>query len=106
MAAWEQLSRENFDRLAELHGITEKASYLDELYSQSRGVYMMAKTIRNINVSGVEQEMAFIPPTERSTMGGVPDFRRARDALMVANQKRQIEKNLSGKKIRVNQSIV
>ena len=64
MATGEQLSRENFDRLAELHGITENASYLDELYSQARGVYMMAKTIRNINVSGVEPEMAFIPPTD------------------------------------------
>ena len=64
MATGEQLSRENFDLLAELHGIAETPSYLNELYSQVRGVYIMAETIRNIDVSGVEPEMAFIPPTD------------------------------------------
>ena len=64
MATGEQLSRENFDRLAELHGIAGTSSYLNELYSQARGVYIMAETIRNIDVSGVEPEMAFIPPTD------------------------------------------
>ena len=61
MATGEQLSRESFDRLAELHKITGNSSYLDELYSQTRGVYIMAETIRSIDVSGVEPEMAFIP---------------------------------------------
>ena len=64
MATGEQLSRENFDLLAELHGIAETPSYLNELYSQARGVYIMAETIRNIDVSGVEPEMAFMPPTD------------------------------------------
>ncbi len=64
MAEEKQLSREDFDRLAELHGITGEPAYLDELYSQVRGVYIMAETTRGIDVSGVEPEMAFIPPTD------------------------------------------
>ena len=64
MASEKQFSRENFDRLSELHGINGNPSYLDELYSQTRGVYIMAETIRNIDVSGVEPEMAFIPPAD------------------------------------------
>ena len=64
MAAQEPLSRENFDLLSKLHGITGNPSHLDELYSQTRGVYIMAETIRHIDVSGVEPEMAFIPPTD------------------------------------------
>ena len=64
MSTKERLSRENFDLLSELHGITGAPSYLDELYSQTRGVYIMADTIRNIDVSSVEPEMAFVPPTD------------------------------------------
>ena len=64
MATGEQLSRESFDRLTELHKIIGNPSYLDELYSQARGVYIMAETIRRIDVSGAEPEMAFIPPTD------------------------------------------
>ena len=64
MAAGEQLSRENFDLLAELHGITGTPSYLEELYSQARGIYIMAETLKNIDVSSVEPEMVFIPPTD------------------------------------------
>ena len=64
MASENQLSREDFDRLAELHGIKGEPAYLDELFSQVRGVYLMADTIKGIDGSGVEPEMAFIPPTD------------------------------------------
>ena len=64
MAAQEPLSRENFDLLSKLHGITGNPSYLDELYSQTRGVHIMADTIRRIDVSGIEPDMAFIPPID------------------------------------------
>ena len=64
MAEKEQLSRENFELLSKLHGITGNSSHLDELYSQTRVVYIMAETIRRINVSGAEPEMAFIPPID------------------------------------------
>ncbi len=63
MAMEANLSREDFDRQAELHGITGEPAYLDELYAQVRGVYIMAKAIKRIDVSDVEPEMAFIPPT-------------------------------------------
>ncbi len=63
MAMEANLSREDFDRQAELHGITGEPAYLDELYAQVRGVYIMAKAIKGIDVSDVEPEMAFIPPT-------------------------------------------
>jgi len=64
MAAEKQLSREDFDRQAQLHGITGEPAYLDELYAQARGVFIMAETIKNIDVSGTEPEMAFIPPAD------------------------------------------
>ena len=64
MAAGEQLSRKNFDLLSELHGITGTPSYLEELYSQVRGIYITAEALKNIDVSNVEPEMAFIPPTD------------------------------------------
>ncbi len=59
--ASEQLSREAFDRLAALLGVDGEPAYLDELYSQVRGVYLSAKNIREIDVSGAEPDMAFIP---------------------------------------------
>ena len=62
--ASEQLSREEFDLLAKLLDVDGEPAYLDELYSQVRGVYISAKNIREIDVSGVEPDMAFIPPTD------------------------------------------
>ena len=46
MATEENLSREDFDRQAELYGITGEPAYLDELYAQVRGIHIMAKTIK------------------------------------------------------------
>jgi len=48
--------------MAEQLGIVGDAAYLDELYSQVRGVFVGAQTIREIDVSGAEPDMAFIPP--------------------------------------------
>ena len=62
MASQNQLSREEFDRLREKLGVDGEPDYLDELYTQVRGVYMMAESIRAIDVSGAEPDMAFIPP--------------------------------------------
>lgn len=61
MALDEQLSREEFDRLAEQLGIRGDPAYIDELYSQVRGVFIGAKTVRDIDVSGVEPDMSFMP---------------------------------------------
>ena len=61
MASDGHLTREEFDRLAEHLGIGGDPAYLDELYSQVRGVFMGAKSVREIDVSGAEPDMAFIP---------------------------------------------
>ncbi len=61
MTSDKQLSREEFDCLAQQLGISGDPAYIDELYSQVRGVFIGVKTIRNIDVSGVEPDMAFIP---------------------------------------------
>ncbi|MEE8465578.1 MAG: hypothetical protein V3S68_03815 [Dehalococcoidia bacterium] len=61
MTSDKQLSREEFDCLAEQLGISGDPAYIDELYSQVRGVFIGVETIRNIDVSGVEPDMAFIP---------------------------------------------
>ena len=61
MTSDKQLSREEFDCLAEQLGISGDPAYIDELYSQVRGLFIGFKTIRNIDVSGVEPDMAFIP---------------------------------------------
>jgi hypothetical protein len=63
MASEKQLSREEFDLLAKLLGVDGEPAYLDELYSQVRGVYISAQNIREIDVTGAEPDMAFIPPT-------------------------------------------
>ena len=55
------LTREEFDRLAEQLGITGDPAYMDELYSQVRGVFIGAETVREIDVSGTEPDMAFVP---------------------------------------------
>jgi Asp-tRNA(Asn)/Glu-tRNA(Gln) amidotransferase C subunit len=64
MASEQPLSREDFDRLAKLMGVDGEPAYLDELYTQARGVFISAKSIRNIDVTGAEPDMAFIPKTD------------------------------------------
>ena len=61
MTSDKQLSREEFDFLAEQLGVSGDPAYIDELYSQVRGVFIGANTIREIDVSGVEPDMAFMP---------------------------------------------
>ena len=43
MASEKQLTREQFDSLAEQLGVSGDPAYLDELYSQVRGVFIGAK---------------------------------------------------------------
>jgi len=61
MASDNQLTREEFDYMAKQLNISGEPAYLDELYSQVRGVFIGAKTIQEIDVSGIEPDMAFIP---------------------------------------------
>ena len=64
MASDKQLTREEFDLLAEQQGIAGEPAYLDELYSQVRGVFISAKTIREIDVTDTEPDMAFMPKVD------------------------------------------
>ena len=61
MASDGHLTREEFDRQAEQLGVGGDPAYLDELYIQVRGVFIGAMTVREIDVSGAEPDMAFIP---------------------------------------------
>lgn len=63
MASDKQLTREDFDSMAKQLGVGGDPAYLDELYSQVRGVFIGAKTLREIDVSGIEPDMAFVPRT-------------------------------------------
>ena len=45
-------------------GIDGELAYLDGLYSQARGVFISAKSISDINVTGAEPDMAFIPKAD------------------------------------------
>ena len=63
MTSQQQPPREEFNRLAELLKIQGEPDYMDDLYDQVRGVFMMGESIRSIDVSGAEPDMAFIPPS-------------------------------------------
>lgn len=63
MATDRQLTRDEFNCLAEQLKVDGDPAYLDEVYSQVRGVFIGAKAIRAIDVSGAEPDVAFIPPT-------------------------------------------
>ena len=56
-----RLTREEFDRMADQLGVAGDPAYIDELYFQVRGVFIGAKTVREIDVSGAEPDMAYIP---------------------------------------------
>ncbi len=60
------LSRQAFDETAARLGISGADDHMDELYSQLRGVLTGAASLRNLDVSGTEPDMAFIPHGPRS----------------------------------------
>ena len=61
MASDKQLTREEFDLLAEKFGISGDPAYIDELFSQVKGVFIGAEVIRGIDVTDIEPDMAFMP---------------------------------------------
>jgi hypothetical protein len=61
MATDKQLTREEFDRLAERLGISGDPAYIDELFAQVRGVFISSQVIRDIDVTDAEPDMAFMP---------------------------------------------
>lgn len=61
MANDDTLSREDFDVMAANLGLDREPGYLDELYFQVRGIFIGARSLRAIDVSDTEPDMAFIP---------------------------------------------
>ncbi len=55
------ISRQAFDETAARLGISGADAHMDELYNQLRGVLAGAASLRNIDLRGIEPDMAFIP---------------------------------------------
>ena len=62
------ISRQAFDEAAARLGITGTDAHLDELYNQLRGVLAGAASLRNLDVSDTEPDMAFIPSPNKSPL--------------------------------------
>ena len=62
------ISRQAFDEAAARLGITGTDDHMDELYSQLRGVLAGTASLRSLDVSGAEPDMAFIPSPDNSPL--------------------------------------
>ncbi len=60
------ISRQAFDEAAARLGISGTDAHMDELYSQLQGVLAGTASLRNIDVTDTEPDMAFIPHGPRS----------------------------------------
>jgi hypothetical protein len=56
------LTRAEFDSMAAQMGISGEPDYLDELFSQVRGLVAGADSLRQMDVSSAEPDMVFVPP--------------------------------------------
>ena len=62
------ISRQAFDEAAARLGITGTDAHMDELYNQLRGVLTGTASLRNLDVSDTEPDMAFIPYPDKSPL--------------------------------------
>ena len=60
------ISRQAFDEAAARLGISGTDAHMDELYSHLQGVLAGTASLRNIDVTDTEPDMAFIPHGPRS----------------------------------------
>lgn len=60
------ISRQAFDEAAARLGIAGADAHMDELYNQLRGVLAGTASLRSLDVTGAEPDMAFIPQGPRS----------------------------------------
>jgi hypothetical protein len=63
MPSGKPLTREEFDSMAAQMGISGEPAYLDELFSQVRGIVAGADSLREMDVSNAEPDMVFVPPS-------------------------------------------
>ena len=59
------ISRQGFDEAAARLGINGADAHMDELYNQLRGVLAGAASLRNLDVTNTEPDMAFIPSPDK-----------------------------------------
>ena len=64
MAEQEGLDRETFLRLAAGLGLDVSSPHMEELYPNVRNLLASLETLREIDVSAAEPDMAFIPSPE------------------------------------------
>ena len=64
MPSRKPLTREKFDAMAAQMGISGEPDYLDELFSQVRGLVAGADSLRQMDVSNAEPDMIFVPRGE------------------------------------------
>ena len=62
------ISRQAFDEATARLGITGTDAHMDELYNQLRGVLAGTASLRNLDVTGAEPDMAFIPSPDKSPL--------------------------------------
>ena len=60
------ISKQAFDETAARLGITGSEAHMNELYSQLQGVLAGTASLRNIDVTDTEPDMAFIASGPRS----------------------------------------
>ena len=60
------ISRQAFDEAAARLDIAGTDAHMDELYNQLRSVLAGAASLRNLDVSDTEPDMAFIPAPDKS----------------------------------------
>ena len=60
------ISRQAFEETAARLGISGTSAHMDELYSQLQGVLAGNAALINVDVTGTEPDMAFIPDGPRS----------------------------------------
>ena len=61
MAGESRLTHEAFLYLAKEAGLDASSPHMDELYSYVQGVLASIESIKSIDVSGAEPDMAFVP---------------------------------------------
>ena len=62
MTSGKPFTRQDFDRMAAELGLSGDTDRMDELFAQVRGLMTGAESLRRMDVSAAEPDMAFIPP--------------------------------------------
>ena len=64
MSNQDWLDRETFLRLAAAAGLDVASPHIEELFPSVRNLLVSLESVRRMDVSGAEPDMAFIPPRQ------------------------------------------